>query len=239
MNIIIEKNLITHNTPTAMFTHIGQTKETKENPYLDQAKKLLDEAKKMHFNKSLDDPKKEETNHWDFVLAKDGTSLYKRDRKEVSPVPCYLVDTKIEKPKDDLVNKIWGVNEELAKENDPKLLMWKELEKEPSWKVCSQYSGMAWPIWPRHLVFAQTKIEEGDKTYLVAHSIDHPEEKINKNTHVEGKVCMSVYEFKDNHNGSTSIRRITQVDPKGSIPVWLINLYAGNLVDMFNRWKKD
>lgn len=208
----------------------GDTKFTfeKKNPYEDTARKLLDEARKL----------KEEQEGWTDVVEKDGTKLQKKDRKDICNLPCYLVSTKIKKSMADLVDKIWGVNEERAKKNDPKLLMWKQVEGYPDWKVCSQYSGMA-PFWPRHMIFAQTKFEEkdGKTVYLVAHSIKHSDVNVDTKTHVEGKLHLSVYEFKDNGDGTTSIWRLTQADPCGSVPHWLINWYATNLVDMFNRWK--
>ena len=58
-------------------------------------------------------------------------------------------------------------------------------------------------------------------------------------THVRSRVHLSIYEFKETGKETTQVTRITQIDPCGSIPVPLVNMYAGNLVDMFNRWKKE
>ena len=97
---------------------------------------------------------------------------------------------------------------------------------------------MPQPIWPRHIVFAQTKFNDvTDTIYLVAHSVDHPKVSREDATHARGTVYMSVYSYKDNHDGTTSIRKITHINPNGYIPVTLINMYVGNMIDMFNRWK--
>jgi hypothetical protein len=186
---------------------------------------------------------------WKHVVTKENTELYKKKYPDICPIPCYLTTTTIGKPMNELVNKIWLMDEDKAKENDPKLTMWTEIDKgvlddNISWKVCSQYNSMMWPIWPRHIVFAQVKInrpatsDKPETTQLVAFSVDHEKAPIDTKTHVQAIVHLSVYDFISNKDGSTIINRITQVDPKGGIPVGLINMYATNQVDMFNRWKK-
>jgi len=135
--------------------------------------------------------------------------------------------------------KFWAVNEELAMKNDPKLTMWREVEKGNNWKVCSQYNSMMWQMWPRHTVFAQVRFDEGNTTKLVAYSVDHPSVPRQDKTHVRSNVHMSVYEYKDNGDNTTQVTRITQIDPCGSIPVALVDLYSGNLVNLFNSWKRE
>lgn len=176
---------------------------------------------------------------WAFVADKHDTLLFKKDYPKICSLPCYLTQTVFAKSRKELVDKIWVMDEDKAKKNDPKLTMWKEVEKGDGWKVCSQYSGMMWPIWPRHVVFAQVKIEEKGVTRLVAFSVDHKKAPVNAKTHVEAHVHMSVYEFVDNKDKTTTVSRYTHVDPMGGIPDWLVNMYATNQVDMFNRWKKD
>lgn len=208
-----------------------------KNPYLHKAIEILDEAKKLYRELTLNIRK--DNIMWEHVLTKKDSKLYRRERKEISPIPCFLVETTIKQPKAELVKNVWDVNEKLAMKNDPSLVMWREIEKFPTWKVCSQYNGMTRPVWDRHLIFTQAKIEEGDETYLVAHSIDHPKVKVNPKQHVHGHIHMSVYGFRDNHDGSTNVWRVAQVDPRGWLPVWLIDRHSGNLVDMFNRWKEE
>lgn len=200
-----------------------------KNPYLEKAKEVLEDGKTLF-----------KSTNWTHILTKDGTKLSRTDRKRVSQFSCYLVETEIEGTMEDIVDKkIWQINEKKAKENDPKVLMWKEVEKGNSWKVCSQYNKVGIPFWDRHFVFSQTKIVADDgKIYLVAFSVDHPEAKVNIKTHVKGTIYLSVYEFSQVAENRTSVKRVTQVDPEGYIAVAIVEAYAGNLVDMFNRWKE-
>jgi autonomous glycyl radical cofactor GrcA len=173
---------------------------------------------------------------WQFVVTKEGTSLYKKTYDNC-PTPCYLTQTTIAKSKDALLNNIWVMDEKKAKVNDPKLSMWTEVEKGQGWKVCSQHNEMGWPIWPRHIVFAQVRFDDGNVTHLVAFSVKHKKAPVDVATHVEAKLHMSVYRFEQNKDGTTTINRYAQLDPCGNIPIWLVNMYAANQVDMFNRWR--
>lgn len=200
-----------------------------QNQYVVDAKQLLATAQT-----EMDDKV-----GWTHVVTKEGTELSKKSRPDVCSFPAYLVKTVINKPKEEVVNKIWGVNEGLAKKNDPKLLSWTEVEKGDTWKVCSQYNATAWPAWTRHLVFSQVRIDNGNKTYLIAKSVDHPKAPTDTTQYVRAHLYMSVYEYSDNGNSTTTVRRITHIDPKGALPVWLVEAYAGNLVNMFNMWKHE
>jgi hypothetical protein len=176
---------------------------------------------------------------WDFVLEKEGTILKKKSLPEICSFPCYLAETTINKPRDKVVEKLWNIDESGAKKNDPKLSSWVEIEKKDNWKVCSQYNKMGWPIWDRHTVFAQVKIEKNNIIYLVAFSIEHPNAMPDNSKFITNKLHLSVYEYIDNGNNTTNISRITLVDPKGSIPQWIVELFSGNMVNMLNLWKHD
>ena len=138
----------------------------------------------------------------------------------------------------ELLNKIWTIDEAQAKINDPNVQSWCEIEKGANWKVWSQINTLGFIIWPRHTIFAKTKIDYGNKCYLVAHSVKYPGIKVNTRTHVENIIHLLVYEFEENANGTTSVWCIVQVDPKGLIPTWLIDMYSTNMINMFNRWKQ-
>ena len=97
---------------------------------------------------------------------------------------------------------------------------------------------MAPLIWSRHSVFAQVKLEKENVTYLVAFSVDHPFAPRDDKNFVTTKIHMSVYEYIDNKNDTTDVTRIALVDPCGNIPVWLVELFAGNMVNLFNKWKE-
>ena len=175
---------------------------------------------------------------WEFVCEKLGTNLYKTNLPDKCDFPCYMVKTTINKSKESLVAKMWNATEQDTKDWDPKVTSWEEVDCGNNWKVCSQYNAIAPLIWSRHTVFAQVKLEKENATYLVAYSIDHPKVTHDASKYVMAKVHMSVYEYVDNKNNATDVTRIALVDPCGKIPTWLVELFAGNMVNMFNKWKE-
>lgn len=142
--------------------------------------------------------------------------------------------------KEQMVNKIWGVDKAGAQKNDPKVTEWKILQQGGNWKVIEQTVRMGLMISNRHVVFSQSRIDDdaGNTTYLVAHSVVHPSSPT-PNGHVLTSLHMSVYEYVDNGNGTTTVTRITQVDPNGTIPEFVINMFTGGLVGLFNMWKHE
>lgn len=179
-----------------------------------------------------------QSTEWQQVSEKLGTKLYKLKLPDKCDFPCYMTKTTIDQPKDTVVSKLWNVTEQKTKEWDPKLTSWREVERKDNWKVCSQYNEMGTLIWPRHSVFAQVKLEKENTTYLVAFSVDHPSAPTDKKNFVTTKIHMSVYEYVDNGNNTTNVTRVALVDPCGNIPVWLVELFAGNMVNLFNKWKE-
>jgi hypothetical protein len=196
--------------------------------YVAEAKKVLARVEEV----------KKDARPWVVVVAnKKGAQMHNRAYPKVCHVPLYLTQKTLKQSKAKVVGHIWNMTQDKAKLNDPKLLDWKEVAKGPNFKVCSQHNATGWPYWSRHFVFAQVKFEEGDTTKLVAFSVEHKDAPADTTQYVTGHIHMSVYEITDNKNGTTTIRRYTQVDPCGDIPTWLITWYAGNQVDMFNRWE--
>jgi hypothetical protein len=196
--------------------------------YVAEANKILEQA--LQYKNS---------SNWKSVMEKHGTTLSKMNVSEVCKFPCYLVQSTINISKNDLVSKLWNIDDNKVKENDPSVMSWIEVEKGENWKVCSQYNKMSWPIWNRHTVFAQVKIEKDEKTtYLVAFSTCHSKAPPDPANFVTTQLHMSVFEYIDNGNGTTIVSRIALMDPSGKIPEFIVNAFCGNMIQMMNRWKK-
>ena len=178
------------------------------------------------------------TKKWKFVIEKEGTKMYKTEIPEVCDFPAYLISTVINKPKDEIIKKLWNISEIEAKKNDPNLIKRIEIETGQNYKILSQYNATTWPITPRHFVFLQMKIDIDDKTYIISRSIEHKNVLREDDSYVRGIIYMSVYEYKYIDCNKTLINQITHIDPKGYLPVWLVDLYSNNFVNMFNLWKK-
>ena len=200
-----------------------------EHPFLDLANETLFAAKELEANAK-----------WQRVLTKDDTNLDQVDLNNGCSIPCYRVETIIEKNCQDLKNKIWKVaSTKDAQINDPKVMSWNLLSEGDNWRIMTQINGMSRPAWDRQTVFCQTEYVEGDTTYLVAHSVEHPLAPREDKKYVRTNMHMSVYKFQALGPNRTAVSRIAQVDPCGWIPTTIIKKYSGNMVDMFNKWKKE
>jgi hypothetical protein len=182
-----------------------------------------------------------EEDKWEHVITTEGTELYKRPIPEVCPIPCYYVKTIIKKPLETLVDKLWIIDENGIKTNDPSVKEWKEVEKTEGYKICTQYNKMGTFIWDRHVVYAQVKIQGTESTQIVSFSVTHSSAPFDEKNYVRGNIHMSVFEFKKDpvDESSTIVTKVSQIDPCGDLPVSVINLFASAQVDVFNRWKKD
>jgi len=210
--------------------------------YYQKAKEILQEAQTLY--SELDvllycQTLLEYKTKWTHVTEKNGVRMYKYPRPDVSPLPCYWIEATYNKPKDELVNKIWLMDEETAKKYDPKISMWKVVENGDDWKVCSQYINMTWPLYPRHIVYAQVKINEYNVTYLVSFSVDRPDVITDIKTHVRSQVNLSVYAYKDNGNNTTTVWRMLQVNPYCDVPTGLMEYFSNSMMNAFLSWKNE
>jgi hypothetical protein len=179
-----------------------------------------------------------ENDQWTYLSTSDDTHLYSIELNNGCPIPCYMVKTSIRKSQEELVNKIWLGTLESLKKYDNSIESLQIIEKGDNWKIISLINSMPWPIWPRQLVYCQTKIVEGKAIYLVSYSIDHDSVPYETDRYVRAKVNISVHEFIDN-NDHTVVTRMTQIDPCGNIPQLVIEMFSGKLVNMFNMWKHE
>jgi len=82
------------------------------------------------------------------------------------------------------------------------------------------------PITKREFVVVRHHKKYSDGSFLIANfSINHPSFKENSNA-VRGATIISGWSLKPD-NGQTRVTRITRLDPKGSIPAWVVNSFKG------------
>lgn len=194
--------------------------------YTEKALELLKEVKQSFVEED-----------WTFVLEQEDVILEKKDFLNVCPIPRYRIDTVIDKKSSELVDKIWNTDYDSAKVDDPDIIDWNIIDSGDDWKVIRQTNKMPWPVWTRESVVAQVKIVDGETVWIVAFSVEHKNAPRDDYNYVRTNVCMSVYGFTD-CDDKTEAYRMAQIDPCGAIPVYVVNSYAGKLVDVVNSWKK-
>jgi hypothetical protein len=83
-----------------------------------------------------------------------------------------------------------------------------------------------YPLTERCFVLAKSIKRNPDGTILIVQaSINHPDFKYDPNM-VRGVVYVSGYLLTP-ADGKTKMVRITQLDPKGNIPTWVVNMFKG------------
>jgi len=195
--------------------------------YLNDAINVLNSAKLY-----LTQPK------WLTIYNKDGTLVHKKDFNDISSISCFILQKNIAKPKMELVNKIWNVDENIVKKNDPEIKLWKKIEEGDYWKVCYQINSTPFPIWNRDLSFVQTQLEENNIIWLVAYSIEHPNIPLQPNNYVRANIIMSIWKFVEIDKNNTEVTRIIHVEPKGNIPAFFINSSIDKHIKLLENLEK-
>jgi len=196
------------------------------NPFLAKAQKLLKKAKVYLSEKD-----------WTDVESGTTKTTMKKKYFEQSSIACYILKTNSSKTVEQLTSKIWDVNQEIVKKNDKDITMWKQPYSGDNWKVCHQTNSMPWPLYHRELVFQQTKIIDGDTTWLVASSVD-PKQisvKTDPDTNYLANVIMSIWGFTKINQNKTRITRIIHVEPNGLIPEFVVNSSAMKHVEIIEK----
>ena len=197
------------------------------NPYQAGIKKLLETAKTYL----------SETDWTDVKSGSEKTTMKKKYFTKLSPIACYILTTQTNKSVEQLTSKIWDVNEEIVKKNDHEITMWEQPYSGENWKVCHQTNSMPWPLYHRELVFQQSKIIEGDTTWLIASSVNYKEinVKTDPKTYYLANIIMSVWKFTKISQDRTQITRIVHVEPNGLIPEFVVNASAKKHVGIIEK----
>ena len=174
---------------------------------------------------------------WEYVTTIDSTQLHKNLFPKVCAYPAFRIKTLINKPHTEIFKMIWNINEKDAKIIDPKLISRDVIEEGSNWKIILQYNGGTWPIMTRSFLCFQVEFNIDNKLYIVSKSIDN--KNIPKSEpSIRANIHMGVYELIPIDDKSTEINYIIHIDPCGYIPVWLVEMYSTNFLNMFNSWKQ-
>jgi len=196
--------------------------------YLQKANKLLELSKQRLIEKN-----------WNIVTNNNNIILESKEYPKTCSIPCYRVNSIINKTQEDLLKKIWFTNEKKMKKEDSDIVEWKILESGNNWRICRQVNQSTWPVWERETVFAQVLIYDNDNIWIVAFSVDHPKAPLQSDKYVRAIVHTSVYGIIKCNSQTSYIWKLSQVDPGGSINTSMVNIYSSKLVDIVENWKKN
>lgn len=175
---------------------------------------------------------------WDIVKDIDednATSLEKKKFQKFN-LPHYRLSTMVNLPRENVVEIIWNATETSAKVDDPEIKSYQILHEEDNFRVRRQINRLKWPCWPRETVIAQHRFDTSDSTWLVGFSINCPSVPEKPSKYVRSSLSISCYRYHELGPNQTQVERITNIDPNGDIPGWVITSQTGKMVNAFNRW---
>ena len=169
---------------------------------------------------------------WDFFWASGCGILWSTAvagvelrTKEIQGSPANIARAEgvLELPVDKLLPQVASVDGEHFKAQDDELLDWKVLKTIDDANAIV-YSGhkCPFPVTNRELLYVRTvhKLDDG-RTLVVGASINDKDQNV-----VDGRVravVLACWLFAPQDGGKTHVTRVIQLDPKGSVPGFLIN----------------
>lgn len=170
---------------------------------------------------------------WLLVKNVDNVTTKKKFFED-SNIACFSSNGLIKADTNKLSNFVWNVfsSEENMKKYDPNIVKYEVVQNiDDNTRICHQINSLPWPIWPRELVFLQSKVVEPDGTYIYMYSLDT--EKVPKQTdkYVRATINISAFAFKAQQN-NTLVYRLGHIDPAGMIPTAIINNYGDKTRNM-------
>jgi hypothetical protein len=173
---------------------------------------------------------------WRLISDQNGTTLESKSYLNVCLMPCYRARRpKIQKSPTNLLGRVWNINKKIVMQDDPDVTDWEVLEEGKGWRIIWQKMKLPFPIWPRDIVYVQTMVDHGDSTYLVMYSTTHPKAPEDPTQFVRSQMHTNVFGFQKRGDGLTDGFKVTQIDPAGSIPTWVVNMFTGKLTGMLNK----
>jgi hypothetical protein len=173
---------------------------------------------------------------WSFEANVDGIIMESKEFTEDSYVPCYRISCDTLRPLNELIEMAWNVDQISLQKDDPDVLKWEILESGNNWRIVTMVNDMPWPLSAREVVIFQSIYKDNEGIWLVSYSVPHdsvPE----SDKYVRATVHLSVYGFVRSNNNINKIYRLSLIDPNGSIPTFVVKLFADKLMEPLNKWK--
>jgi hypothetical protein len=162
--------------------------------------------------------------HWVKQAVKDGFTIYLRKKANTSILPL-RIEGVINAPVDYIMENLRKVDG--SEDWTPDLLQKITLEDvNPSIAITFSLTDMPWPIYDRRLILHnELRLDKERKLlFVVSKSMAFPGAPVPERT-VEAFVGYSSIGFRPVSKDKTYVELTAFIDPKGSIPHWVINFY--------------
>eukprot|EP01094_Clydonella_sp_ATCC50884_P014771 TRINITY_DN2532_c0_g1_i1.p1 TRINITY_DN2532_c0_g1~~TRINITY_DN2532_c0_g1_i1.p1 ORF type:complete len:215 (+),score=67.27 TRINITY_DN2532_c0_g1_i1:181-825(+) len=187
----------------------------------------LTEAAFDEVTRLLEEPEEK----WEYVTDVDGCAMHRRISDSESPIHCVRTSALFPFPASKIFEFIWNLDN--RKQWDEYVKEVRVLEEFPAKdpikvaQVAYQSFAAPFPVSHRDFVVVRGyKLEENGSYVTTAKSTTHPSVEGEVSGHVRGEVVVDgFWMVPDESNPEhTNVKYIAHVDPKGSIPYFVINL---------------
>jgi hypothetical protein len=155
-----------------------------------------------------------------------------------SDLACFrsygMVDAKMEK----ITDFLWDAysSEKQMQEADPDIVCYQIVEQiDDNNRICYQHNKLPWPLWPRELLYLQSKIINDTESTILMYSIDSDKIKGNKKC-TRAIINISAFIIEQKEEGCM-IYRVAHIDPCGLIPKGVVNRQAGKTADRIKQMR--
>ena len=162
-------------------------------------------------------------NAWEELSNEDGIKVWRRD-VDGSPVVAFKGETVINAP----LAKVANVLDDTSRKGEwvANLLESKDLTIfSPTDRIEYNRTEAPWPIKDRDFVFRATvQVDKSSKTITIQiKSTTHASKPVDEDKAVRGELLESSYVLASLGENRTRVTVEMQVDPKGSVPKWVVN----------------
>lgn len=161
---------------------------------------------------------------WKEYKSRQGYTIFERKQKEAGILPIKVTGV-INAPIDFIMEALRDVEGQVSWTPD---LIEKTTLKDLGPKAAVTYSltDMPWPIYDRRLILHNELFLDKERKllFIISKTVSHPNPPVPKKS-IEAFVGYSNMGFRPLDKNRTYVELTAFIDPKGSIPTWIINFY--------------
>eukprot|EP01115_Flamella_aegyptia_P011827 TRINITY_DN5691_c0_g1_i1.p1 TRINITY_DN5691_c0_g1~~TRINITY_DN5691_c0_g1_i1.p1 ORF type:complete len:212 (+),score=55.39 TRINITY_DN5691_c0_g1_i1:27-662(+) len=167
--------------------------------------------------------------NWEYVTEIGGVAMFKRiNEAQSNGIHCIKTCSYFDFTPEEIFNWIWNLDN--RKKFDNYLKKYKiigEVEniEEPitNAEIMYQAFSMPFPITDRDFCLIRASYNDGTRFMTAAKSVVH-DEVPEDGSHVRGEIIVDGFVIDPHEEGKSVVTYVAQVDPKGSIPSFAVNL---------------
>jgi len=177
---------------------------------------------------------------WEYVTEVDGCSMHRRLGESEENIHCVRTESFVPHPPKDVFDFVWPLeNRKIWDEyfKDAKILeRFETADPIREAHVMYQTFSCPFPVYHRDFVNIRAYKEENGQFILTAMSTTHPDAP-SDDSHVRGEVVVDGVWILPEEGGSR-VKYIAKIDPKGSVPFWLVSLGNRQVAKTLSTVKK-